>query len=305
MKLRYISLFLLVVLFTSTRAQELNCQIDVNYNQVQNSASKQIFEQMKRSIFEFMNNTKWSSEVYGLNEKIECSILITIENELIANEEYSGKIQITCSRPVYKSGYTTQIFNFEDDDFQFKFQQFSQLEFNINSFQNNLTSVLAFYAYVILATDNDSFSLFGGTQYWQKAQIIVNNAQTASEKGWKSNVSNGKQINRYWLIENTLQPIFKGVRECMYEYCRNGMDNMYANSDEARAKILKTLELLPPIAQSRPASVVMQAFFNSKRDEIINIFKGALPEEKTKVKEILVKADPAGTTRYEKITSDR
>lgn len=295
---------MLVILLNKLKAQELNCQIEVNYTQVQNSASKQIFDQMKKSMYEFMNNTKWTTETYGPNEKIECSILIIIK-EYVAPEDYSGSIQVTCSRPVYKSGYSTQIFNFEDDDFQFKFQQFSQLEFNINTFQNNLTSVLAFYAYVIFASDNDSFAPLGGTSYWQKAQQIVNNAQNANEKGWKSNENSGKQRNRYWLIENTLQPVFKGIRDCMYEYCRKGMDNMYAGPDEARATILKSLELLIPVAEARPASLGMQVFFNSKRDELINIFKGATPEEKNKVKEILTKVDPSGTTRYERITSDR
>lgn len=302
MKLRLFLSFFLLVLLKPSVAQELNCNIDINYTQIAGSANKQIFEQMKRSIYEFMNNTKWTSETFAQNEKIECSILIVIR-EAYSQEDFAGSIQVTCSRPVYKSSYATQVLNFEDENFQFKFQQFAQLEFNINTFQNNLTSVLAYYAYVILACDYDSFSQYGGTQYWQKAQLIVNNAQNTPEKGWRS--SEDKQRNRYWLVENTLQPVFKGVRDCMYQYCRKGLDQMYENADEGRATILKSLELLKPVADARPASLVMQVFFNSKRDEIINIFKGAPPEEKTKVKETLAKVDPSGTTRYEKITESR
>jgi hypothetical protein len=279
------------------RAQELNCQISINTTQIQGSTNKQIFDQMQKVLFEFMNNTKWTNETFTAQEKIECSFFITIR-EQVGTDEYSGTIQVQSSRPVFKSSYPSPVLNIEDEYFQFRFQQFTQLEFNINTFQNNLTSVLAYYAYVVLATDYDSFSPEGGTPYWQKAQQIVNNAQTAAETGWKSSQS---QRNRYWLAENNLQPVFKGVRECMYAYCRNGLDIMNENVDEGRANILKALDLLKPVYKARPASFIMQVFFNAKRDELINIFKGAPPEEKNKIIEILMLVDPAGTTKYAKI----
>ena len=163
---------------------------------------------------------------------------------------------------------------------------------------------MQFYAYVILATDNDSFAPLGGTQNWQKAQLVVNNAQNAPEAGWRSAQSGLAQKNRFWLVENSLQPVFKGIRDCMYQYCRNGLDVMYENAEDARASILKSLDVLKPVAASRPASNVMQAFFNAKRDEIINIFKEASPEEKTKILETLMLVDPAGTTRYTKIQAN-
>lgn len=302
MKLRITLFTILFFSLLQTKAQELNCQIEINHSQIPGSVNKQIFDQMKKSIYEFMNNTKWTTETYLQHEKIECSILIVIK-KTEGTEDFSGSIQVTCSRPVYKSSYSTQILNIEDEDFQFKYQQFSQLEFNLNTFQNNLTSVLAYYAYVAIATDMDSFAPLGGTSYWQKAQVIVNNAQNAAEGGWRS-TQNG-QRNRYWLIENTLQPVFKGVRQCLYEYSRNGLDIMYNNVEEGRTNILKSLELLKPVYNARPASFVMQVFFNSKRDELINIFKGAPPEEKNKAKEILTLVDPAGTTRYDRITSEK
>jgi hypothetical protein len=291
----------LVVFFAGTiriiRAQELNCQISINTSQIQGSTNKQIFDQMQKVLFEFMNNTKWTNETFTAQEKIECSFFISIK-EQVGTDEYSGTIQVQSSRPVFKSSYPSPVLNIEDDNFQFRFQQFTQLEFNINTFQNNLTSVLAYYAYAVLATDYDSFSPEGGTPYWQKAQQIVNNAQTASEIGWKSSQS---QRNRYWLAENNLQPVFKGVRECMYAYCRNGLDIMHENVDEGRANILKALDLLKPVYSARPASFIMQVFFNAKRDELINIFKGAPPEEKNKIIETLMLVDPAGTTKYAKI----
>ena len=290
------SLFFSFILINS-HAQELNCQIIINTSQIQGSANKQIFDQLQKSIFDFVNNRKWSNDIFGSQEKINCTFQIII-NKSLGSDEYSASIQVESARPIYKSAYSSTIFNFQDDDFQFKFQQFSQLEFNENTFQNNLTSVLAYYAYVVLANDYDSFSPLGGTQYWQKAQQIVNNAQSANESGW---VSSQSQRNRYWLVENTLQQVFKGLRDCMYEYNKNGLDIMFEKTDEGRAAILKSLDLLMPVYKSRPASFNMQLFFNAKADELVNIFKGASPEEKTKIMELLSTLDPSRTNKYSKI----
>ena len=290
------SLFFSFILINS-HAQELNCQVIINTSQIQGSANKQIFDQLQKSIFDFVNNRKWSNDIFGSQEKINCTFQIII-NKSLGSDEYSASIQVESARPIYKSAYSSTIFNFQDDDFQFKFQQFSQLEFNENTFQNNLTSVLAYYAYVVLANDYDSFSPLGGTQYWQKAQQIVNNAQSANESGW---VSSQSQRNRYWLVENTLQPVFKGLRDCMYEYNKNGLDMMFEKTDEGRAAILKSLDLLMPVYKSRPASFNMQLFFNAKADELVNIFKGASPEEKTKIMELLSTLDPSRTNKYSKI----
>ncbi len=290
------SLFFSFILINS-HAQELNCQVIINTSQIQGSANKQIFDQLQKSIFDFVNNRKWSNDIFGFQEKINCTFQIII-NKSLGSDEYSASIQVESARPIYKSAYSSTIFNFQDDDFQFKFQQFSQLEFNENTFQNNLTSVLAYYAYVVLANDYDSFSPLGGTQYWQKAQQIVNNAQSANESGW---VSSQSQRNRYWLVENTLQPVFKGLRDCMYEYNKNGLDMMFEKTDEGRAAILKSLDLLMPVYKSRPASFNMQLFFNAKADELVNIFKGASPEEKTKIMELLSTLDPSRTNKYSKI----
>jgi len=299
MKLKVLLLTLTLFFTRQAYTQELNCQVSIDYSQVQGSTNKQIFDQLKRSILEFMNNTKWTTDIFSQQEKIECSILIIVK-EAIGTDEYSGTIQVTSSRPVFKSSYATRILNVEDEYFQFKFQQFSQLEYNMNSFQNNLTSVLQYYAYVILASDYDTFAMSGGTPYWQKAQLVVQNAQAAAESGWKQSQSGQK--NRYWLVENTLQPLFKGIRDCMYAYNMTGLDHMTEGPNEARAAVLKSLELLLPVAKARPASYNMQLFFNAKRDEIINIFKDATPEEKAKVLELLATIDPAGTTRYQKIS---
>lgn len=293
------SIIILIALFLSqfSFGQELNCQITINTQQIQGTVQKQIFEQMQKSIYDFMNNRRWGNDVYTAQERIDCSILINV-TQSIGSDEYLGTIQIQSRRPIYKSSYFAPLFNYIDENFQFKFQQFSQLEFNDNNFQNNLTSVLAFYAYVVMAFDYDSFSPLGGAAYWQKAQQVVQNAQTTPEKGWKSTDGNK---NRYWLIENQMQPLFQGIRDCTYKYHREGLDIMSEKPNEGRAKVLSALELLVPVYNNRPASFNMQLFFNAKGDEIVNIFSQATAEEKTKVVELLMKVDPANTTKYLKI----
>lgn len=288
---------ILVLLSQIYFSQELKCEVTINTQQIQGTVQKQIFEQMQKSIIEFINNRRWGNDVYTAQERIDCSFLINV-TQSVGSDEYLATLQIQSGRPVFKSSYRAPLFNYIDEDFQFKFQQFSQLEFNDNNFQNNLTSVLAFYAYVILAFDYDSFSPLGGSPYWQKAQQVVQNAQTTSEKGWKSNEGNK---NRYWLIENQMQPVFQGIRDCMYKYHREGMDIMSEKPSEGRAKILSALELLVPVYNNRPASFNMQLFFNAKGDEIVKIFEQGTAEEKTKVVDLLMKVDPANTTKYLKI----
>jgi hypothetical protein len=296
---RLIITLIAVLSVRSFSAQELNCQVTINSQQIQGTVNKQIFDQMKTAIFEFMNNRRWTNDVYLGTERIDCSILIILTQSL-GTDEYLGTIQVSSNRPTFKAAYPTPLFNYIDENFQFKYQQFSQLEFNDNNFQNNLTSVLAYYAYVILAHDYDSFSPLGGTPYWQKAQTVVQNAQTASEKGWKSTEGNK---NRYWLVENQLQPVFQGIRNCIYTYHREGLDIMSDKATEGRANILKALELLVPVYQNRPASFNMQLFFNAKQVEIVKIFQGSTPEEKNKSVELLMKIDPANTNKYLQIQS--
>jgi hypothetical protein len=295
--MKKIAVLLLLCFSQILQAQELNCQVTINTDQIQGTTEKQIFDQLQKAIFEFMNNTKWGKDAFMTQERIDCSFFITIKQKT-GSDSYSGSIQVQSRRPVYKSSFYTPIFNCEDDNFAFTYQRFSQLEFNLNTFQNNLTSVLAYYAYVVLACDYDSFAPLGGTEYWQKAQLIVQNAQSASEPGWLSNQSNK---NRYWLVENTLQPLFKGIRDCSYEYSRNGLDIMYNRTEEGRENVLKALELLKPVYNARPANYNIQLFFNAKADELVNIFKGAPPEDKNKALEILSLLNPSNSNKYAKI----
>lgn len=292
----------LIILFSlfisgSILSQELNCQVSVVATQVQGTTEKQIFDQVQKSIFEFMNNTRWTKDNFTTPERIDCSILINVTSKLSA-DEYKATIQVQSRRPVFKSSYYSPVVNYIDENFYFKYQQFQQLEFNINTFSNNLTSVLAFYAYVIIGSDYDTFSNLGGTEYFQKAQLIVSNAQSASEVGWKSFESNK---NRYWIAENALQPVYQPIRECSYKYHRLGLDIMNEKADEGRKEILNSTDLLLKVYKDRPASFPMELFFNAKVNEVVNIFSKGLPDEKAKAVETLTKVDPANSTKYFKI----
>jgi hypothetical protein len=297
---KYLYIFLFIIAGRAIFSQELNCQVSVISPQIQGTTEKQIFDQLQKAIFEFMNNTKWTKDNYTTSERIDCSILINVTQKLSA-DDYRGTIQIQSRRPIYKSSYFSPTVTYIDDNFIFKFQQFQQLDFNLNTFSNNITSVLAFYAYVILANDYDTFSNLGGTEYFQKAQLIVSNAQSASETGWKSFESNK---NRYWIVENALQPVFQPIRECMYKYHRLGLDIMSDKTADGRKEILKSFDLLLGVYKNRPASFIMELFFNAKVDEVVNIFSKAPPDEKAKAVEILTTVDPANSTKYFKIQAN-
>jgi len=294
---KYIYIVVAVLLSFTSKSQELNCQVSVISPLIQGTTEKQIFEQLQKAIFEFMNNTKWTKDNYTTNERIDCSILINVTKRL-STDDYSATIQIQSRRPVYKSSYFSPLLNYIDENFTFKYQQFQQLDFNLNSYQNNLTSVLAFYAYIIIAKDYDSFSNLGGTEYYQKAQLVVTNAQTSADQGWKSFETNK---NRYWIVEDILQPVYLPIRECTYKYHRLGLDIMHAKNDEGRKELLNSTELLLGVYKNRPASFMMEMFFNAKADELVNVFSKAPPAEKDKALEIFTKVDPTNTIRYNKI----
>ncbi len=278
-------------------AQELNCQVQVVSPQIQGTTEKRIFDNLQKSIFEFLNNTKWTSDIYSIEERISCSMFINI-TEKISNDEYKATLQIQSTRPVYKSSYNSVLLNHNDADFQFRYIEFQAMDFSMNQYMGNLTSVLAYYAYVMIAMDYDSYSLNGGTPWWQKAQTIVANAQNAPEKGWKSMESTK---NRYWIVENMLQPLFVPMRECAYKYHRLGFDIMYQDVAAGRAVVLEALQSLETIHNQRALSFPMQIFFNAKSDEIVKLFSGGLQEEKTKAVALLQKIDPGHGLVYQNI----
>jgi hypothetical protein len=296
MKLKHLFLFLLIAFSNIIVAQELNCNVKVLSPAIQGT-ERSVFETLETAIKEFMNNTRWTNDNFKQDERIECNITINVTKR-ISVDEFEANIIVQSRRPVYKSSYNTNLINYQDNDFTFKYTPFQPFEFNENTYINNLTSTLGYYAYIFIGLDYDTFSPDGGTPYYQKAQTIVNNAQNSSEKGWKA--FEGSK-NRYWLAENLANANFKGVRSCLYNYHRMGLDMMTIDVELSRKNIADALEGLQKVHNMQMGSFLMQIFFLAKADEIVNIFTVATPDVKSKLVPLLNTIDPGNVTKYEKL----
>lgn len=287
--------FILAVLFSSKAllSQELNCSVSVNAMQVSNGDNA-IFDAMQRSVYEFMNNRRWTNDKFNPSERIECSILITLSKRN-GTDQYEASFTISSSRPVYGTTYSSPLFKFQDENVQFKYMQFDVLDFSENGYISEFTSILGFYAYVILAMDYDSFSLMGGQEYWQKAQRVVQNSQPSGGAGWQTFSS---RKNRYWLVQNYLNDRFKGLRECNYLYHRKGFDTMNENVLKGRQEVLKALHKIESVHKNEPNSFNVRLYFSAKNDEIIKLFGKAEPSEKNELISLLETIDPANSNKY-------
>jgi hypothetical protein len=247
-----------------------------------------------------MNNRKWTDDTYKNNERIECSILINITERV--GDEFKATFQIQYRRPVFNTSYNSIVLDHKDNDIQFRFLENQTLDFNDNGYVSEMTSLLGFYAYLIVGLDYDSFALKGGTTYLQKCLAVANYAQSSASRGWKAFDSNG---NRYWLINNMLDASFIPLRECMYIYHRKGMDIMFDNKEMARKAITESIEGIRNIHQIKPLSFSTQVFFNSKFNEIIEVFSVATEDEKTKIVNTLNLIDPTRSIKYQKIVEGK
>ena len=284
------------ILFTGVlHAQELNCTVQINSDQIQGT-NKSVFNTLKKSMSEFMNNRKWTELTYTNDERIECTLNIIVKK--VDGDAFVAEIQIQSRRPVYNSTYYSTLFNFKDINYTFNYKEFDQLEMNQNTITSNLTAVLSYYAYVIIGYDQDSYSRLGGTSCFQAAEAIVNSAQGADLSGWKAFESTK---NRYALINNLLDEAFKKFRNYFYEYHRLGLDEMSTNSTNARARIAEGLPILRETNRSTPSAIVISSFLDAKNDELINIFSKATTQEKTDAVQILEDVNPTLSSRYEKI----
>ena len=279
-------------------SQELRCNVQVITSQIQGT-NKQKFTTLQRAIFEFMNSRNWTNHVFSNQERIEANIMINLTEE-ISSDEFRGTIQIQSRRPVYNSSYNTVLFNYMDNNLHFRYTEHETLEFSENQHLSNLTSILAFYAYIIIGLDYDSFSLNGGTEFFQRAETIVSNAQNAPERGWKSFESNR---NRYWLASNLRDAKYAPIREFNYRYHRLGLDRMSQRPAEARAEIAESLLLIQRVYREKPDPFMhlLQVVFDAKSDELINVFSETNPEEARRVASLLREVDPANTPKYQRI----
>ncbi len=299
MKKMLLFLLILLAVRTNSKAQEFLVNISVNAPTIEGT-DRRVFESLQSALYEFMNNRKWTNANITNLERIECTMMLTVR-ERMSSDEFKGSLNIVLQRPIYKTSYNSVQFNFVDENVQFRYLESQPLEFSDNSFSSNLTAVFAYYAYVMLGLDFDSFSPNGGDAFYTAAENIVNSAQNANERGWKAFDGNR---NRYWLIENLRNPSYRMLRQFFYEYHRQGLDLMADNQDEGRANIATALTYLEQAKKSRSDLFILQLIADAKRDEIINIFSKGSPQEKTKVANIMREVDPANANKYEKILSN-
>ncbi len=293
--MRSISLIALLLIVRVSLAQELNCKVTINADQIQTS-DRSVFKDMERSIAAFLNSRKWTNDIYKPYEKINCSIFLNI-GQMPSIGNFKANAQITAARPIYDTNYETVIFNFADREFEFEYIESQPMEYNDNAYINNLTSMLAFYAYTILAIDYDSFSELGGNPYVQKMLNVVNNSQASSHPGW---VALGSNRSRFAFEENMNNAQLVDIRKNSYKYHRLALDNFDKNADQGRDIILDVLRAVKKVWGLNNTAVLIVSFFDAKSNELTNIFTDANLNVKREAYDILTTLDPKRTV-YQKI----
>lgn len=293
-------LFLLVIAFGAMMpgrliAQELNCNVEVNTSSLQNVGTS-VFNTFKEAVSEYMNNTKFSEAQIGANEKIECRLFFTISE--YKDGVAKGSLQVQASRPVYNSTYTTTLVNFRDTKIDFSYSEGEPLTFSQNGMESQLTAILNFYAYFILAMDFDSFSLKGGEPFWERLKMIVQEAQSSGEIGWKAFEDNK---NRSAVLQAYTEPKTEVMRELTYRYHRTGLDEMAQSPDKGRANITESLDLLKKVYDSDPMSVALSMTKDAKLDELVNVYSKSQQTERERVYETLYPLYPTETQRLNEI----
>lgn len=297
-KLLLCSALLLTVL---VQAQELNMTVNLNTAQVEGT-NQQMFETLKQSITDFYNSTRWTDMTVAEGERIECSMFIIVKSVTTENL-FSCEMQVQSRRPIYNTNYSSPLINFKDNDFNFVYQEYDRIEFQPQQFTSNLAALLAYYAYLIIGYDMDSYARLGGTPYFQVCENIAQMGQSASTQGgeadgWKAFASTR---NRYALINNLMDEAFHPFREYIYTYHRLGLDIMAENVANGRARIAKDIEVLHTANKARPATYVVYTFMDAKNDELVQLFKKGTAEEKKAVYDVCMAVDPTRQDQYDKI----
>lgn len=302
--MRYVACVVaLVAMSISLGAQELKCTISINSEQVQGS-NKAVFTTLQQSMEEFVNTQRWTNMTFQEKERIECSMMIVVKN--VQDNMFVCEFTCQSRRPVFGTTYTTPTLNIKDANFTFTYQEYDRMEFQHNTFTSNLTALVAYYCYLIIGHDMDSFAKLGGTPYFQVCEDIVTSAQSASLDnaemvGWKAFESNR---NRYALTNNLMDEAFKKYRAYYYDYHRHGLDEMVNNVANGRARIAKDIKVLKEAYNARPATYLVGTFLDAKSDELVNIFKSGTADEKKMVYELLMDIDPTRQDTYENINRD-
>jgi hypothetical protein len=294
---KFLIIFSSVFYFSiASYSQELNCRVSVDARQIQ-STERRIFEDMETAFGQFMNNQKWTNDEYDLEERINCNLIITLESQpSIGN--YTATVQVLSARPIYGSAYESVLLNFADRDWAFEYTESQPLQYNDNTFISNITSLLAYYAYLIVGFDYDSFEKLGGDPYFNKAWQVVLSAQQSGFTGWDQFNS---IRNRYWLAENIINPQLKPLRESLYTYHRVAMDQFIEKPDEARKSMLEILKEIQKINKIKPRAILTISFMDAKAKEISNILSNGNLTVRRESYAILQEVDPSRGEEYNKI----
>jgi len=292
---------MLLIACIKLNAQELQAKVTVFAQQVGSTVDKSVFTTLQTQLTTFLNNRKWTNDVYQPQEKIHCNFILTV-NSVDQDNVYDATLAIQAARPVYNSSYQTALINYQDGDIQFKYVQFQQLNFNENRVQGtdalaaNLSAIFAYYAYMILGFDYDSFSPKGGDEFFKKAENIVSNAPEAKNiSGWKA--FDGLR-NRYWLADNMTEAKFNDVHDIIYSYYRDGLDKMYSDNETARSNVLDALSSLKDFNQENPNTMIAQFLVQGKSQEYVGIFKNGDPQSKAEASQILSTIDISNASIY-------
>ncbi len=297
MKPLILTLFLLASL-TPVRAQELNCTVKINHSKVQGTKTS-VFETLETVLNEFMNNRSWTDLQFNKEERINCSLNITVQKYVESEQSFTGELLFQVTRPVFNASYSTTVFSMRDPSFNFHYQEHEPLEFNETSMDNNLTAMLAYYAYLFIGLDLDTFSPLGGTEVLHKVENIVNNAQSLSDAGWKAF---GDDRNRHAIINDYMESSMEPMRQLMYKYHRQGLDEMAQNPDRGRAAVTEAVEMLKEAHTNNSLSMLPQIFTDYKRDELVNIYRGHGTEnERNSVYDILTNLNASQSKEWDKI----
>lgn len=285
---------LVFLIFGFTQAQQLNCTVTINTDRLPNP-NQQVFKTLQTSLSEFVNKTDWTGSVLKQNERINCSMYITLSS--YSSDQFSGTIQVQASRLIYNSTYSSPILNFNDKDLSFRYTEYEPLLFNPTTFESNLVSVVSFYSYMILGIDADTFQMGGGSSYLETAQNISNVAQQGGFKGWSQ--ADGVQ-NRYFLINDMLSPTYSDLRQTMFLY-HSGLDNMSQDLKAAKEKIKSSLILIGKLNSVKPNAFLTRIFFDAKSDEIVSVFSGGPSIPVTDLTDVLNKVSPLNSTKWSQI----
>ena len=290
---------LFFILFSSLEllSQEVLCNVRVIPDKEIQISDRQKLQTLQKSVREFVNNRKWTNEVFTEDERIEFNISFNILSK-VSTDRYAGTLQIQYSRPVFNSSYYSPILNYLDDEIEFDYIETQPLDYNENTHESNLSAILSYYTYIIIGLDYSTFSPNADNIYLQKAKKIVENAQSAPEGGWKAFESNK---NRYWLAEELLDAKYSSFHDVLYNYHRQGLDIMNEDNEKGRGYVTESIESMRKIKQLNPTAFILQLFFNSKADEISNIYSNAYQDEKNRVYKLLTELDPSNLNKYNKI----